>query len=131
MSTAWLAAGSSKDSEVLPAWTTWSVGTSISVAGSGPIPHGATITEVALVVSASSGVTAITLWLSHDAAGLLPLSPFAPDTATQTLSDLGGGVGAVVFQLDALYCKQDGLYVHARADAGDFTAHPQVYAELP
>lgn len=103
-------------------WTTWEIE---------GIPESCLLAELVILLTAVSGASRATVFISHDDDGKVGVVPFVTSSATQTINDAqGGGSGFVAFSLGAVWISDKGENprIHCKLDTGTATATPRLYA---
>lgn len=95
----WLGVASTK--ALSTAWQYFQPGASLSVPIAVAVPSRCRLSGVVVYLDTiAGGATTVQLEISHDIAGREGVTPFATSSATQTISDLGGGYGYASWNLD-------------------------------
>lgn len=108
------------------------LGVASEVPDAGPLPAKADMGLLTVQLSGLLTATSLTMYLSVDAAGAIPVSPFATGQATQTISVLAGGAGFCSWDLNRVPWVREtgaaGPFVWLRLNAGTATgARPRIY----
>ena len=120
--------GTASEKNINTNWTTWELE---------GIPENCCLSElVVLLTNISATASRLTVFVSHDDAGIIGVVPFVTSGATQTINvrdepegeDLPAGF--VAFNLGSAWFSDQGENprVHCRLDSGTASATPRLYA---